>query len=150
MVRMPTYAQQVASGWIRAVRRRRGMSTRELAAFTGVPKTTINRIEACRTVPRLDTFLTLLRATGHELAVVNECGWPLVLDVEHDRLRDRRERRFPAHLPWLKTPEITSVHYRDWWGWDRIAFDLDGEYVPDYTYRRRRPTKPRVHWEGAT
>jgi transcriptional regulator with XRE-family HTH domain len=143
-------ARAVASGWIRAVRRWRGMSTRELAEFTGVPKTTINRIESGQTVPRLDTFLNLLRATGHELAVLNECGWPLVLDLEHDRLRDRRKRRFPAHLPWLKTPEITSIHYRDWWGWDRIAFGVLGEYVPEYNFWRRPRTGPCEPWEDAT
>jgi transcriptional regulator with XRE-family HTH domain len=150
MLGMTTDARQVASAWVRAIRRFRCLSTRELADVTGVPKTTINRIEAQRSVPRLDTFLTILHATGHLLAVVNERGWPLVLDLEHDRLVDRRKRRFPAHLPWLKTPEETSIHYRDWWGWDRIAFGLVGEYVPEYTFWRRRRTGPCVPWEDAT
>ena len=147
---MEVDATRVASGWVRAIRRFRTLSTRELAEVTGVPKTTINRIEAQRCVPRLDTFLTLLRATGHELAVINEYGWPLVLEPEHDRLVDRRKRRFPAHLPWLATPEITSIDYRDWWGWDRIAFGVPGEYVPAYTFWRRRRTGTCVAWEDAT
>jgi transcriptional regulator with XRE-family HTH domain len=143
-------AAQVASGWVRAVRRYRQLSTRELAELAGIPKTTINRIEAQRSVPRLDTFLALLRATGHELAILDSYGWPLVLDLEHDRLRDRRKRHFPAHLPWLKTPECTSINFRDWWGWDRIAWGLVGEVPPEYTFWRRRRLRPAIPWEDAT
>lgn len=141
---------QSAGAWIRAIRRFRDMSTRELAEATGVPRTTINRIETGRCVPRLDTFLTVLHRTGHDLAVINEYGWPLVLDREHDQLRDRRKRRFPAHLPWLATPEFGSPDNNDWWGWNRIAWGLVGEFVPEYTYWRRRPTTPGVPWEDAT
>ena len=140
---------RVASGWVRAVRRHLQLSTRELAELAGITKTTINRIEAERNVPRLDTFLALLHATGHELAILDPSGWPLLLDLEHDRLRDRRKRHFPAHLPWLRTPEYTSINYRDWWGWDRIAWGPVGD-PPEYTFWRRRRLPPAIPWEDAT
>src|SRR4051812_31733851 len=147
---MDADARRVASSWVRAVRRHLQLSTRELAEVTGIPRTTINRIEAEHNVPRLDTFLTLLRTTGHELAILDRSGWPLLLEPEHDRLRDRRKRHFPAHLPWLKTPAYTSIDYRDWWGWDRIAFGLRDEGVPEHTFWRRRRSPPATPWEDAT
>jgi transcriptional regulator with XRE-family HTH domain len=134
----------IASGWVRAIRRYRNLSTRELAELSGVPKTTINRIETERTVPRLDTFLALLGASGLEFALLDERGVALVVDDDHDQLRDRGERRFPAHLFTFKTPELTSIHYRNWWGWDRIAFGVPGEFVPEYTFRRRGPRTRRA------
>lgn len=140
----------IASGWVRALRRSRVLSTRELAERAGMPKTTINRIETGRTVPRLDTFLALLAATRYELALLDAQGRQLVLDAEHDRLRDRGDRRFPAHLRAFKTPAYTSIHYRDWWGWERIAWGLGGEWVPENTFRRRRSLRAERPWEDAT
>lgn len=52
---------------IRHARRRAGLTQRELAAASGVPQSTIARIELGRLVPRVDTLDRLLRAMGLSL-----------------------------------------------------------------------------------
>jgi transcriptional regulator with XRE-family HTH domain len=131
----------VATGrWLRAARRDRRQSQRELAALANVPLSTVARIEAGKTVPRLDTFVLLLAALGFELAIVDRHGRLLELDDEHDRLRDRAGRRFPAHLIAGKTPSYADCFTgegRTWWGWERIAWPYGPGTPPEYTFWQR-------------
>ena len=46
-----------------------GLSQKDLAAKTGVPQSTVGRIEAGRTDPRSSTLIKLLRACGCDLEV---------------------------------------------------------------------------------
>ncbi|HZC71355.1 MAG TPA: helix-turn-helix transcriptional regulator [Jatrophihabitans sp.] len=121
---------------IRAARRRREVSQRELAELAGLPRTTIARIEAGRVEPRLRTFLGILAALGFELAVTDGNG-VLELDDEQDALRDRAGRRFPAHLKAFKTPRYFSINKCDWWGWERIAWPFGPGEPPEYTFWHR-------------
>jgi transcriptional regulator with XRE-family HTH domain len=127
---------------IRAARRARKVSQRELAELAGLPRATIGRIEAGRVEPRLRTVVELLAALGYELVIADRHNRMLELDDEHDRLRDRGGRRFPAHLKAFKTPDYFDINRSDWWGWDRISWPFGvGEPPPEYTYwhRPRRP-----------
>jgi transcriptional regulator with XRE-family HTH domain len=125
-----------AGAWVRAARRTRRLSQRELAERAEVPVSTIGRIEAERTTPRIDTFVKLIASIGYEVVLVDQQLRMLRLDPAHDRLRDRGARRFPAHLRFDRTP---SYDEGGWWGWERIAWPSHGEYVPEFTYWRRRP-----------
>lgn len=126
--------------WLRAARRDRRQSQRELAVLANVPPSTVARIEAGTNVPRLDTFVLLLAALGFELAIVDRQGRMLTLDTEHDRLRDRAGRRFPAHLIAAATPgywETFTAEGHSWWGWERIAWPYGPGTPPEYTFWRR-------------
>jgi predicted transcriptional regulator len=50
------------------------LSQRALAVRTGIPQSSIARIEAGQTTPRVDTLERLLRATGHVLEVGARLG----------------------------------------------------------------------------
>ena len=59
---------------LRNARRRAGLSQRALAARTGVPQSSIARIERNATIPRVDSYQRLLEATGHALEVEARLG----------------------------------------------------------------------------
>ena len=63
-----------AARMLRYARRRAGMTQRALAVATGVPQSSIARIETGITSPRVDTLLRLLRATGSELEAAPRLG----------------------------------------------------------------------------
>lgn len=63
-----------AARMLRYARRRAGLTQRALADKAGVPQPSIARIERGLTVPRLDTFQRLLRATGHGLQTNERLG----------------------------------------------------------------------------
>lgn len=69
---------------LRQARRRAGLTQRELAARTGVPQSTIARIESGRADPRVSTLDTLLRACGDELDAVPRRG----LGVDRTLIRE--------------------------------------------------------------
>ena len=50
-------------------RRNMGISQRELAAMCNMPQSSIARIEACKTIPKLDTLLRLMKPLGLNLRV---------------------------------------------------------------------------------
>lgn len=64
-----TYARVVSPAWAlcREVRRRSGLSQRELATRARVSSSTVARIERGRVEPTLDLLLRLVRAGGLEL-----------------------------------------------------------------------------------
>jgi predicted transcriptional regulator len=63
-----------AARGLRWARRRSGLSQRELAARSGVPQSTIGRIEAGLVDPRVRTLSRLLRACGFDLEVEPRLG----------------------------------------------------------------------------
>lgn len=63
-----------AGARLRIARRRAGLSQRGLAARTGVPQSSIARIERNATIPRVDSYQRLLEATGHSLEVEARLG----------------------------------------------------------------------------
>lgn len=59
---------------LRTARRRGGMTQRDLAAASGIPQSSIARIENGTTIPRIDTLQRLLRAAGHDLELESRLG----------------------------------------------------------------------------
>lgn len=133
---------------VRAMRSVRRLSQREFAARVGVPPSTIDRIEAGRSDPRLSTFVAMVRAAGYHLVIADRYGRPLASRKEIEEMFDRAGRRFPAHLRSGPTPPYMSEG-RNWWGWHNIAFPLVDENVPENTYWRR-PPRWFLTWEDAT
>jgi transcriptional regulator with XRE-family HTH domain len=142
--------------WIRAARRARRVSQRELAELADIPPATLARAEADKTMPRLDTFVTLLGALGYQLVLVDQHGRPLVVDAAHEKLRNAGGRRFPAHLEYGRTP---SADDGGWWGWWNIAWPGDPRSAPpEHTFWQRPPAPRRVGedslratvWDDAT
>jgi transcriptional regulator with XRE-family HTH domain len=133
---------------LRAARRSRGVSQREHAELSGVPRSTVGRAEAGLVIPRLQTFVDLLAALGYELVIADRHGRLLELDDEHDRLRDCGGRRFPAHLQADKTPDYFDADARNWWGWHHVAWAFSGDR-PEYIYWRRPKPEP-ITWDDAT
>ena len=52
----------------------------------------------------MSTFAQLLQAVGYELAVTDRWCRLLMPDEQRDRLVDKVDRRFPAHLESDRTP----------------------------------------------
>jgi transcriptional regulator with XRE-family HTH domain len=111
---------------LRMLRRRADLSQRELAARSGVPLSTIARIEADQTRdPRLSTLTRLVEAAGYRLAIIDaDTGLGPLLDGR--ALRDRGGRRFPAHL------DLARV--RDYLGWWYSVHHKHHPPLPDFTY----------------
>jgi transcriptional regulator with XRE-family HTH domain len=121
-----------AGKWIRAARRSRILSQRELAEFTGVPLSTIARAESGAHTPRLTTFADLMESLGYDLLLVDWRGRVLEVDEDRERMREPSGRRFPAHLRAGRTPAFPD----GWWGYYSVAWDTKD--APAYTYWRRR------------
>lgn len=132
-------------GVLRALRRRADFSQRELAARSGVPGSTLGRIEAGGSPdPRLRTVERLVHAAGARLAVVDIDGTePAQLST--DRWRDRGERRFAPHLDpgpvnrWRRgAAEDVISFYRNRWLRDADRRDRSGERSWDMFTEIRR------------
>lgn len=52
-----------------AQRTSKGISQRELATMCGIPQSSVARIEACKTTPRLKTLLNIFKHLGLHLTV---------------------------------------------------------------------------------
>jgi transcriptional regulator with XRE-family HTH domain len=59
---------------LRHARRRARLTQRQLAEKTGVPQSTVGRIEAGTTMPRVDTFERLLEACGMDIELSHKRG----------------------------------------------------------------------------
>jgi transcriptional regulator with XRE-family HTH domain len=137
---------------LRAVRRHRRLSQRDLADHAGVPHSTIGRIESGAVEPRVATLVAILRAVHLDLALVDQFGNVLDVDEQGDRLRDRAFRRFPAHL---EIERVIAEGRDPWWGWRRIAWHPADKRVPTHTYLRRPKRLDETYyrdrrWDDAT
>jgi transcriptional regulator with XRE-family HTH domain len=112
---------------LRAGRRRRCLSQRELARLLGVSPSTVARLEAGSGQPRLAEVVRALAAVGGRL-VLERPVRPTRMSGEY--VRDQAGRRLPAHLeqycldaPHTWWPGTTDSRY-----WDR---------EPTWSYQRR-------------
>jgi transcriptional regulator with XRE-family HTH domain len=120
------------------------VSQRRLAHLAGVPHSTVDRIEAGVSDPRVGTLTALLGAIGYELAICTRQGRLLKVDPEQEALVDSAGRHFPPH--W----EVEPVRDFDaWWGWWRKNPEV-GTFPPTHTYWWRHPSMGFVPWEDAT
>jgi transcriptional regulator with XRE-family HTH domain len=126
---------------LRVVRRLRSISQRELAALAGVPPSTIDRVEAGRSDPRVQTLAKILEAVGLELGV--QVGGRFVeVDADREQLVDGAGRHFPPH--W----EVEEVRWLDsYWGWWRKNPNVRS-FPPTHTYWKRGEDMYR--WMDAT
>ncbi|MEV4661222.1 helix-turn-helix transcriptional regulator [Micromonospora echinofusca] len=134
---------------LRALRRRADLSQRELARRSGVPKSTVARIEADPGVdPRLRTVERLVRAAGGELAVgVRTADQRTTADgpgavaalgpVPHDERRDEGGRRYPAHLD-VREVRTLKDWPGAWWGHWYVPPEQWPMRVPERTYDLHR------------
>lgn len=89
---------------LRSARRRARLTQRALADAAGVPQSTVARIEAGTTVPRVDTFERLLEACGMDIEVAHKRGQGVDVTLIQDLLHltpDERVRhglRAATHL----------------------------------------------------
>lgn len=125
---------------LRLLRARLKCSQREFAELAGVPRSTVDRLESGRCQAKLDTLLRLTSLAGCRLVLLDQDGRRVRADEERDRLRDGGDRHFPAHLRVFKTPAYISINYRDYWGYDRVAWDE--REAPAYTFWRRPRRRP--------
>ncbi len=141
---------------VREARRRAGVSQRELAARTGVPLSTVTRVESGEVAqPGVATLARLIAVAGLRLLVVDADDAPVVVSAEVSAARGTAGCRLPPHL------NVRPVRGReDWWAyWPRYSSTADPP-LPKWTYDRRpadlgatprmRPMLPRGHrWPRA-
>ncbi|NJC15038.1 transcriptional regulator with XRE-family HTH domain [Micromonospora profundi] len=150
---------------LRDLRRRVDLSQRELADRSGVPKSTLARIEAGRGAgPAFRTVERLVRAAGGELAVRLPGDEPRLdepeaegpetersgADEPADELRDEAGRRYPAHLDVRRVLTL-----KDWPGaWWVHSYTLPERLwplrVPELTYDLDRGRRDERRWRNRT
>ncbi|MER5332168.1 GNAT family N-acetyltransferase [Micromonospora sp. NPDC002717] len=144
---------------LRALRRQADLSQRELARRSGVPKSTVARIESDPGAdPRLRTVERLVRAAGGELVVGVRDAGPDMPDafpddiartstsssvepgtlavlpaVPHDGRRDEGGRRYPAHLD-VREVRTLKDWPGAWWGHWCVPPEQWPVRVPERTY----------------
>lgn len=144
---------------LRALRRQADLSQRELARRSGVPKSTVARIESDPGAdPRLRTVERLVRAAGGELVVGVRDAGPDMADafpddiartstlssvepgtlavlpaVPHDGRRDEGGRRYPAHLD-VREVRTLKDWPGAWWGHWCVPPEQWPVRVPERTY----------------
>jgi transcriptional regulator with XRE-family HTH domain len=124
---------------LRAARRWKGLSQRELAERSGLPKTTIGRLESGETSdPSVSTLQRVLAGAGFGIIVVDENGEELSYFNAPGNQRDAAGRHLPAHLERRRLD-------RYWWGWYRIAWEYTKDPRPEWIYNKR-PSGVSRHW----
>ncbi len=106
---------------VRQARRRAGLSQRELAERTGVPQSTIARVESGSVDPRMSTIAKLLSACGEELEAmprlgegVDRTGIRETLELDHTRRFDlavaaaRNLRSLQESVTWTNPSSIRN------------------------------------------
>ncbi|MFG3553597.1 GNAT family N-acetyltransferase [Micromonospora sp. NPDC047557] len=139
---------------LRDLRRRADLSQRELAERSGVPKSTLARIEAGQGGgPAFRTVARLVAAAGGELALRlpgDEFSTPGggLLGMPVDEPRDEADRRYPAHLDVRRVRTL-----KDWPGaWWVHSYTLPERLwpvkVPELTYDLDRARRDRRRWRS--
>ncbi len=125
-------------GALRRIRRLADLSQRELAAAAGVSPSAIGQAESGQRDLTVAVFSGIASLAGLRLRLVDARGEE-VAPMSQDAVRDRANRRFPAHLDTRYSDEgwwHDAHHYgrpRPWYTFDRDRRARDG-------YRRRRGT----------
>lgn len=139
---------------LRDLRRRADLSQRELAERSGVPKSTLARIEAGKGGgPAFRTVARLVAAAGGELALrlpgdeFSSAGGGL-LGMPVDEPRDEADRRYPAHLDVRRVRTL-----KDWPGaWWAHSYTLPEKLwpvkVPELTYDLDRKRRDMRRWRS--
>src|SRR3954452_11814932 len=83
---------------LRHARRRARLTKRQLAEKTGVPQSTVGRIEAGLTMPRVDTFEKLLEACGMDIELTHKRGVGVDVTLIEDMLKLTPEERLEHGL----------------------------------------------------
>jgi transcriptional regulator with XRE-family HTH domain/GNAT superfamily N-acetyltransferase len=128
---------------LRALRRRADLSQRELAVRSGVPQTTISRVESgVASNPSFRTVERLVRAADAVLTVgaVVDGAASVPPSIPHEELRDQGGRHYPAHLdPWeLTAPE---KWWGAWWAASTIRANWPVDQLPAFTYDLKRAVR---------
>lgn len=128
------------AGLARRARRLAGLSQRELAARSGVGKTTVSRVESGRLMPRVDTLERILGVARLRLVVIDEDRRVVLPMRVWDGTTDGAGRRYPAHLDTILDP-----FPGEWWA------DIYGLARPPETFHRdpfrREAQRRRSVWE---
>lgn len=126
---------------IRGLRRSADLSQRQLATRSGVPQTTIARIESGATRdPAWHTVERLVHTLGARVSVTREREQPPLPEVPHDDWRDAAGRRYPAHLDAV---EVTHPGQWSgaWWVSSVMPSAWPLEDVPAVTFDLSRPRR---------
>ncbi|MEG3633161.1 helix-turn-helix transcriptional regulator [Micromonospora palythoicola] len=121
---------------LRALRRQADLSQRELAERSGVPQSTVARIESRRSAdPQFGTVQRLVRAAGGTLRIAGPDERALPADVICDDSRwDEAGRRYPAHLDVRKVRTLKDWPGAWWAHWYTLPPDRWPLRVPEVTY----------------
>jgi HTH-type transcriptional regulator/antitoxin HipB len=117
------------AGMLRRIRRQADLSQREMAARCGVAPSVIAHAEAGRRGLPVQVLVSAAALAGLRLALVDEDGREIA-GMAGDAVRDKGNRRFPAHLD-------TRYSDEDWWHGPH-RYDRD---QPWYTFDRDRRTR---------
>lgn len=135
---------------LRALRHWADLSQRELAERSGVPKSTVARMESQSGAdPRMRTVERLFRAVGVELVARLPGSSERLGDDPGGAARDESGRRFPAHLD-VRPVRTLADWPGAWWAyWYSLPPERWPLRVPEYTYdldRRRRDDRRLRQW----
>ncbi|GIJ30595.1 hypothetical protein Vqi01_57570 [Micromonospora qiuiae] len=134
---------------LRALRRQADLSQRQLAMLSGVPQSTVARIESGRAAdPRFQTVQRLVRAAGWVMRLVATgdpgpaCNGPACNSltcsgddaVQDDTRRDGAGRRYPAHLDVRKVDTLKDWPGAWWAHWYTLPPERWPLRVPEVTY----------------
>ncbi|MBQ1027788.1 GNAT family N-acetyltransferase [Micromonospora sp. C95] len=121
---------------LRALRRQADLSQRELAERSGVPQSTVARIESGRSAgSQFGTVQRLVRAAGGALRIAGPDDRALTADeVGEDVRRDEAGRRYPAHLDVRKVRTLKDWPGAWWAHWYSLPPDRWPLRVPEVTY----------------
>lgn len=100
-------------GLIRRVRRTCDLSQADLAARLGVCQSTVARWETGGTEPSLSMFQRLIALAGYTIEIWDPAAGEPVPPMRADGARDRRGRRYPAHLDVLPLRPHVCSHPED-------------------------------------
>jgi len=89
------------------------LTQRQLAEKTGVPQSTVGRIEAGTTMPRVDTFERLLEACGMDIELTHKRGVGVDTTLIEDMLELTPQER-------LERVAADSENVRKAWGDGRL------------------------------
>lgn len=87
---------------LRQARRRAGLSQRELAERTGVPQSTVARIESGAADPRTRTLDRLLRACGEQLEATPRLSEGVDRSLIREYLKLTPRERVEANTNWVR------------------------------------------------